>query len=134
MDFPAWLRLYGQSNTRLLFAPALDFDVDARLHSRTAIVRSVENGFALARAANRGYLTLSDAYGRIIVERDANSAPIVTVIGDLPAGPGTTLYARWGDWFAWVCLALVISGVGVSLIRVITRPKESASNTRTETL
>jgi len=119
MDFPSWLRRYGQEDARLLFAPALDFDIDARLHSRSAIVRSVENGFALARAANRGYLTLSDAYGRVVAEKSAAAGPLVSLVGDLSPGPGRTFYSRFGNWFAWLCGLLL---VGLCVKAIATKP------------
>jgi apolipoprotein N-acyltransferase len=103
-DFPPWLRQYGVQGARMLIVPALDFDIDDRLHARVAVVRGIENGASLARAAGRGRITLSDAYGRIILERATAEAPVVTLVDDLPQGPGTTLYNRFGDWFGWLCV------------------------------
>ena len=62
MDFPAWSRKYGALGVRLLAVPSLDFGRDGRLHSRMAVTRGVENGYAVVRAAGQG-LTISDAYG-----------------------------------------------------------------------
>jgi apolipoprotein N-acyltransferase len=108
-DFPPWLRQYGTQGARMLFVPALDFDVDDRLHARIAMVRAVENGAALARAAGRGRITLSDAYGRIVAERSTAAAPVVTLLDDLQPGPGGTIYSRSGDWFASLCVIALIA-------------------------
>ena len=105
LDFPAWSREYGRRGVRLLAVPALDFIRDGRMHARMAVVRGVENGFAVARAAGQGRVTLSDAYGRVLAERE--SAADGRAIEQLPAGPGATIYTRFGDWFGWVTVVLV---------------------------
>lgn len=95
----------GRDNagTQLLLAPAWDFGVDGWLHARMAILRGVENGFALARTARDGRMTLSDDRGRVLVDTSA-SGDVATAIGTLPLRDTHTLYARWGDWFAWLCV------------------------------
>jgi apolipoprotein N-acyltransferase len=90
----------------MLAVPAWDFVRDARLHSRMAVLRAVENGFALARTAQQGSLTLSDAYGRIVAETSSSQRPDALLTGDLVPGPGATFYARTGDWFGWLALCL----------------------------
>ncbi|MDR6802567.1 hypothetical protein [Asticcacaulis solisilvae] len=103
MDFAPMIRGYG--GAKLLLAPAWDFRGDARLHGRMAVVRGVENGFALARSASEGLMTLSDAKGRIIADQPSADGPR-KLVGDLPLGPGATLYSRIGDLFAWLTLGL----------------------------
>ena len=39
---------------------------------------------------------------------------MVQLQGDLPRGPGVTLYARIGDAFAWICAALSLLLLGVA--------------------
>ena len=39
------------------------------------VVRSVENGFSMARSARQGNLTLTDGYGRIVAEASSDQAP-----------------------------------------------------------
>jgi apolipoprotein N-acyltransferase len=102
MDFPGWPRRYGRDGVRLLAVPAWDFVADGKLHFRMALMRGVENGFAMARAAQQGLLTLNDAYGRIIAETPSGGAAEALLTGNLPPGPGATFYTRWGDWFGWV--------------------------------
>jgi apolipoprotein N-acyltransferase len=103
MDFAPMIRGYG--GVKLLLVPAWDFVGDARLHGRMAVVRGVENGFALARSASEGLMTLSDAKGRIIAEATSADGPR-KLIGDLPLGPGRTIYNQVGDVFAWLMLGL----------------------------
>ncbi|WP_322403505.1 hypothetical protein [Massilia luteola] len=105
MDFAPDLRRYGQRDVGLMLVPAWDFDRDAYLHGRMAVVRGVENGFALARSASQGLMTLSDAHGRIVAERRTVRGPGM-LVGDLPTGRGGTVYSRIGDVFAQVMVAV----------------------------
>ncbi|MFS2023450.1 hypothetical protein [Massilia sp. CT11-137] len=104
MDFAQDLRLYGRRDVGLMLVPAWDFDRDAYLHGRMAVVRGVENGFAVARSASQGLMTLSDAHGRIVAERRTVHAPGM-LVGDLPTGRGGTVYSRIGDVFAQITVA-----------------------------
>lgn len=104
MDFHDTGHAYAGRGAQLLLVPAWDFVADGWLHGRMAVLRGVENGFAIARAARGGRLTLSDDRGRVLAEAsdDAGDAQLV---GDLPLRHTHTFYAAWGDWFAWLELA-----------------------------
>lgn len=106
MDFPAMIRADARKGVRLMLVPAEDFNYDGWTHGRIAIMRSIENGFSMARAARNGLLTINDAYGRIIARADSGRDDIVSLIADVTLGRGNTLYTRIGDVFAWVCLAV----------------------------
>lgn len=107
MDFTATGRGYAARGARVLLVPAWDFRVDDWLHSRMAIMRGVESGFAIARAARDGALTLSDDRGRIVAERNAKGAD-AELVADLPLRATTTMYARRGDWLPWGCSVFVL--------------------------
>jgi len=109
LDFTALGRAYAQAGVGLLLVPAWDFGRDAWLHSRMAVLRSVEGGFALARVASDGLLTVSDPRGRIVVERASASDGEVLVAAGVPVGGRGTFYSRTGDWFAWLCLATALA-------------------------
>lgn len=115
MDFPAMLREDALVSPNLYTVPAWDFDRDAVWHARLAIMRGVENGFAVARAANDGLLTLSDAYGRVLGVKATAEGGMVTLRGDIPRGPGQTLYGRIGDSLAYICLALSVLLLAVAV-------------------
>jgi apolipoprotein N-acyltransferase len=117
MDFPKLSRQYGKDGTGLLLVPAWDFADDAWLHDRMAVMRGVESGFSIARAAKEGLLTVSDDRGRILAERSSASAPFATLVANVPVRHTTTLYARWGDWFAWIDIALLVATLGSIAIR-----------------
>jgi apolipoprotein N-acyltransferase len=107
MDFAQPSRGYGQDGIGLLLVPAWDFDDDAWLHDRMAVLRGVEGGFTIARAARDGLLTVSDDRGRVLAQRASGSAPYATLLADVPVHHTATLYGRLGDWFAWTTLALL---------------------------
>lgn len=109
MDFPALGREYAGAD--IMLVPAWDFVDDAWLHSRMAVLRGVESGYAIARSARNGALTVSDAYGRVTYE--APSGPQTAYDVEIPrSGPGPTLYARIGDAFGWSMLALAALLIG----------------------
>lgn len=106
LDFVKSGRDYGNAGAGLLLVPAWDFIHDAWLHSRMAILRGVENGFAVARSANEGLLTLNDARGRMLAEIPSWQGAEALTINDVPIAPGGTFYSKTGDW-----LPLIASGV-----------------------
>ncbi len=107
MDFISPARRYGAADVGLMLVPAWDFDVDWLEHGHMAIMRGVESGFAVARAAKRSSLYVSDDRGRILAETRTDPSGIVTLLAKAPAVHERTLYLAWGDWFAWIVLALL---------------------------
>jgi apolipoprotein N-acyltransferase len=107
MDFPLLARQNAAAGVGLLLAPAWDFVDDAWLHDRMAILRGVESGFSIARAAKQGVLTLSDNRGRVLAETSSASAPFASLVAAIPVQRDVTWYARFGDWFAWLNLGLL---------------------------
>ena len=75
-------------------------------HLAMARVRAVENHRWLLRATNTGLTASVDPYGRIVAvlepDRRAALAAPYGFRGDL------TLYTRWGDWFAYLCVAVAV--------------------------
>ncbi|HMD69928.1 MAG TPA: nitrilase-related carbon-nitrogen hydrolase [Bryobacteraceae bacterium] len=108
MDFPALSRQYGAKGVGLLLVPAWDFTLDAWLHGRMAVLRGVESGFTIVRAAKQGLLTVSDGRGRILAQQDAATVPFASLLATAPIRHDNTLYVRWGDWFAWLNIAGLI--------------------------
>jgi apolipoprotein N-acyltransferase len=91
-----------------------------------AIMRGVEGGFSITRAAKNGYLTVSDSRGRVIAETRSDSAPFATLLAKVPAAHEDTIYLILGDWFAW--LVMVVLGFTLApLIRRHALAKESCA-------
>ncbi len=107
LDFPRLSRLYGGEQTGLLLVPAWDFTIDGWLHARMAILRGVESGFTIARAAKQGLLTVSDNRGRLLLDKPGSPEGFVVAQVRAPVAHADTIYGRFGDWFAWICTAAV---------------------------
>ena len=108
MDFTPLSRQYGRAGSGLMLVPAWDFVLDRWQHGHIAVMRGVEDGFSIARAAKQGYLTVSDDRGRILAETQSDSAPFAALVADAPVVHDTTLYLLLGDWFAWLVLATLV--------------------------
>jgi apolipoprotein N-acyltransferase len=106
MDFPKLSREYAAEGANLMLVPAWDFNLDRWLHARMAVLRAVENGFALARSARNGLLTLSDNRGRILAEATTVPGRFVSITGKVNVPYEKTFYTQAGDWFAWLCVAM----------------------------
>jgi apolipoprotein N-acyltransferase len=126
LDFPALGRRYAEGGASMLLVPAWDFASDGWLHSRMAVLRGVEGGFAVARAARGGRLTISDDRGRIVAEAASAEAPVASVLADVRVGPGGTPYTRLGDWFAWlaggVFALTLVAGVRAGSAQEVVKP------------
>src|SRR5215831_12713840 len=110
MDFPRLSREYSRDGIGMLIVSASDFVADGWLHGRMAVLRGVESGFSIARAADLGILTATDDRGSVLSERDTVGigAPFATVIAEVPVRHDITFYSRLGDWFAWLCIAVFL--------------------------
>ena len=126
MDYPRTILGDAKYGIRLMGVPAGDFGKDAWLHARMAIMRGVENGFAVVRAANEGLLTASDAEGRLIAQKNAAPSGMTVLIAALPLGPGPTFYTRIGDAFPW-CAVVLFLAIGALCAR---RPNPSVHGLR----
>ena len=109
MDFHDIGNAYAAHGAQLLLVPAWDFVADGWMHGRMAIMRGIESGFAIARSARNGRLTLSDDRGRVIAEASDETGD-AQLVADLPLYRTHTLYAALGDWFAWLEL-IILAGV-----------------------
>lgn len=76
-------------------------------HFSMAVLRAVENRVPVARAANTGISGFIDGKGRVM-----ESSPLFTeavLVRGLAPGRRRTFYTRYGDAFAWLCLAASIA-------------------------
>jgi apolipoprotein N-acyltransferase len=125
MDFTTTSLAYGARDAQVMLVPAWDFNIDRSWHGHMAIMRGVEGGFSIVRAAKNGYLTVSDARGRILGEVRSDSARFASLLVDVPVAHEWTLFQAWGNWFAWLAVGLL----AVVLVRAasLARFKSSAS-------
>jgi len=117
LDHPQLPRDYAEQGATMLLVPGLDFSRDGWLHSRIAVVRGVENGVAVVRPAHNGRLTASDSRGRLLADVPTGKTDTTVTTLVVHAGSSGTPYSRFGDWFAWVCLAVAAA----ALVRLVVR-------------
>jgi hypothetical protein len=88
------------------------FTADRTLGGRMTAVRGVENGYVVVRTARDGLLTVSDAYGRIMAEQPSRAMPGTSMLATIAVPPRVaTPYARFGDWFGWLCVVSAVAMV-----------------------
>ena len=82
------------------------------MSDRLTALRGVESGFAIARSTRDGMSSVSDRFGRILVEARSGSAPaVLRYTLRLAATAHSTVYSRVGDLFGWTaafCAALML--------------------------
>ena len=110
MDFPPLGWSYSLGGARALLVPAWDFDADGWYHDRMAVLLGVESGIPVIRSALQGLMSVSDRYGRVLAEAPSSATDAggsTLFLAAAPLGDGQpTVYARFGDWFGWICCAL----------------------------
>jgi apolipoprotein N-acyltransferase len=128
MDFAGTVRTTAEHGVHLMIVPADDFGGDGWIHARMAIMRGVENGFAVLRSAFDGLATISDAQGRVLARASTMQPGMVVIQAEAPLGAGPTLYTRTGDAFSWLCTILALAlGVRVFLARAARRSPGATS-------
>lgn len=103
MDFPDTIRSDAAKGIRLMGVPAGDMGIDGWQHGIMSVMRGVEDGYSIVRAAHNGLVFASDAQGRLTaLKRDAPTG-LTMIVADLPLGSGPTFYTRIGNAFPWLC-------------------------------
>jgi apolipoprotein N-acyltransferase len=108
--YPAEIRRFAANGAQLFINISNDgwfgHSAAAEQHLRMARVRAVENRRWIVRTTNSGITVSIDPYGRIFrpLPQDVRAA------ADLPYDFRTdkTLYTRFGDWFAWLCVLVSV--------------------------
>ena len=84
-------------------------------HLAVNVLRAVENGLPVLRAANTGFSAYIDAFGNLKNRSSLFEQTIVTARVPLSVRGKSTFYVEWGDWFAWLC-AVIFFTIGISTI------------------
>ncbi len=94
----------------------------AEAHLANALFRAIENRRPLVRDSNTGVTCFIDAQGNVThALLDAGGAPFMEGIlfGTVfvPRNGPLTFYARFGDWVAWLSVALSVAALGCRFVR-----------------
>lgn len=117
--FPQLWRTQNKNGAQLFVNITNDawfFDTAAPYqHLAANVLRAVENGRPVLRAANTGFSAYIDAFGNIEKKSNLFTREILTPSVPLSVREDSTFYAKWGDWFAWVC-AILFFTIGISTV------------------
>jgi apolipoprotein N-acyltransferase len=80
-----------------------------RQHLNQARLRAIESDRYLLRAGTTGISAVVDPTGQIVHELAMGKQGII--YADFQPRTSTTPYVRYGDWFAWVAIGLVVAGM-----------------------
>jgi apolipoprotein N-acyltransferase len=129
MDSPDFIRQLGRQDVDLVIAGSGDWKAIMPWHAHVAVVRSIENGFALVRPVRNGLLVHADRYGRIIDSLDYFTAQERVLTGAVSARSTPTLYPFVGDAFAVLavasCGAVVMTALFTALRRALTGRRQA---------
>jgi apolipoprotein N-acyltransferase len=113
--YPGEVRRFTANGAQLLLNISNDGwfgrSAAAEQHLHMVRVRAVENRRWIVRATNNGFTASVDPYGRMVQPLP----PDVRAAADLPYDfrTGETLYTRFGNWFAWLCV--IVSAILLAL-------------------
>lgn len=114
-DFPPVFRELGRQHADLAVLPVNDWREIRDTHMQMHAFRAIENGLAIVRPAASGLSSAVDAWGRTLALADFFAPGDGTMVAQLPRQHVPTLYARWGDWFAWLCAAALVLTLAAAL-------------------
>jgi apolipoprotein N-acyltransferase len=117
--FPSEVRRFTASGAQLLITISNDgwFGRSSapEQHMFMARVRAVENRRWLLRDTNNGYTESIDPYGRTAAQLAIDMRGQLTAPYDFRSD--LTPYARFGDWFSWLCIVVTVALLGFALVK-----------------
>jgi len=120
LDFDWIIRQIGRSKVDLILVPASDWREIIPLHQPMAEFRAVENGAALFRITRWGGSGAVDPYGRRLAWMDDFSSAENVMVAQVPINARVgTVFARFGDVFAWTCVASLAASVALWVVQAV---------------
>jgi apolipoprotein N-acyltransferase len=119
-DFPQLLAQAGALRTDVMLDPSSDWRAIDPWHTQMASFRAIEQGFNLIRQTSRGLSAAFDYQGRLLASMDHYQTTDCAMVSQVPTRGVSTIYARLGDWFAWLCLS------GLACLAVVSLRKKRA--------
>jgi apolipoprotein N-acyltransferase len=116
-DFPQLLAQAGALRADVMLDPSNDWQAIDPWHTQMASFRAIEQGFNLIRQTSQGLSAAFDYQGRRLAAMDHYQTADYAMVSQIPTRGVRTIYARFGDWFAWACLPGLVSLTVLSLRR-----------------
>ncbi len=117
MVYPDVPRKLARGGATLLMVPNSDPDSPDhafhKLHIAMVRLRAAENRIPIVWSEVSSFSSVIDASGAVIKQAGMNEETAVTA--KIRPGYQRTLYTRFGDWFAWVCVAVTLGLLGFKL-------------------
>ena len=98
----------------LVIDPSNDWRAIDPWHTQMVSFRAIEQGFSIVRGTSRGLSAAYDYQGRELSAMDYYHTSDHAMIADVPTKGVRTVYSKLGDWFAWLCLAMVVVLAGMA--------------------
>src|SRR5262249_23678551 len=116
-DHPRLFAQTGALGADIVIDPSEDWRAIDPWHTRMASFRAVEQGVTLVRQTSYGLSAVFDARGVQLASMDHFGSDDHVLVAAVPMAAGVrTVYARFGDWFAWLCVAAVVFLIGQALV------------------
>jgi apolipoprotein N-acyltransferase len=112
MDFANLINQAGKSDADIMISPSYDWREIVPLHTHMAVFRAIENGFSLIRGTGHGLSIAVDYQGRELAKLNWFNSGNMVMLADVPTHGVTTVFAKTGDLFSWLCLAGLIAVIG----------------------
>jgi len=104
-DFPRLLAQAGAVGTDIVLDSSNDWPAIDPIHTQMASFRAIEQGFSLIKQTSQGLSAVFDYQGRQLAATDYYHTSDYAMISEVPTRGVRTIYSRFGDWFAWLCIA-----------------------------
>ena len=115
-DFPQLLAQAGVLRADIILDPSNDWRAIDPWHTQMASFRAIEQGVNLVRHTSNGLSAAYDYQGRRLSAMDHYQTADYAMVSEVPIRGTRTIYSRFGDWFAWLCLA-AFSALAVRSLR-----------------
>lgn len=127
MGFPGLEHQAGASGIDILFAPTHSiFAGWSASDTAEATYRTIEDGFSLVRPTGNGPSLILDPEGRVLANQDYFASDNSHIqMASIPTQGVSTIYGRFGDWFAYLCLLGLAALGAYALVRRRSVPAES---------
>jgi apolipoprotein N-acyltransferase len=121
MEFHRLIRQVGKQDVDILIIPADEPSKEnAIVHTELSMFRGIENGCSVLRTTLEGLTMGIDYQGRVLSQMNYYlTQENRTIITELPVEGVQTVYARWGDWFAYMCVILFVALAALGIWNVV---------------
>ena len=117
MNFPDYIRKYGQKNTGLLCVPANDWQAITPYHANISSFRGIENGFSIVRVAGNGLSAAFHSDGSMISNLNYFNSSERIFYTDIRINKRATFYTYAGNFLPWLCLLAIVIIMPITFTR-----------------